>query len=384
MSYADVTYHELLRTLLTKAEDQNLRPDRTGTGTVSIFGYQMRFNLAEGFPLLTTKEVHFPSVVTELLWFLKGDTNIKYLLEHKNRIWTDWRLKEFNESRASLGKREVSKQEFEECVRTDDDFAKSWGSIGKGYGHQWRNFGQVFTAWIPVEKGEGTFTFRKAKTEVELVKGFDQISWVINEIKDNPTSRRLIVSGWNPHEVDKVDLPPCHTLFQFYVEPMSLNERKHWVDANYAGGGLKAITEHSKAHPNEYPIPSSSADYRESHIRVCDFVKAPTHKLSCQLYQRSADVFLGLPFNIASYALLTLMIAQTCGLGLGDFVWTGGDTHLYSNHLEQAKEQLLRDPTVHLPPKVSVADKPIFELEPQDIKLMDYSSFSAIKAPVAV
>ena len=261
--------------------------DRTGTGTYSVFAHQMRFNLADGFPLLTTKKVHLKSIIHELLWFLSGDTNVKYLQDHGVSIWNEWAT-------------------AEQCAR----FGRSEGELGAVYGHQWRNFGAT-------QNADGSFS----------PDGFDQIKTLIHDIKHNPNSRRLIVSGWNPAEANQVALPPCHTLFQFYV----------------ADG-----------------------------------------KLSCQLYQRSADVFLGVPFNIASYALLTMMIAQVCDLGLGDFVWTGGDCHLYSNHLQQTDLQLSREPlpppTMRLNPNV----KDIFSFKFEDFTLENYQSHAAIKAPVAV
>ena len=248
-----------------------MKEDRTGTGTQSVFGYQMRFNLADGFPLLTTKKVHLKSIIYELLWFLAGDTNIKYLQEHGVSIWDEW--------------------------------ADENGNLGPVYGYQWRNW--------PAPDG----------------RVIDQISMVIDTIKRNPDSRRMLVTAWNPADVEKMALPPCHCLFQFYV----------------ANG-----------------------------------------KLSCQLYQRSADVFLGVPFNIASYALLTLMIAQVTGLEPGEFVHTTGDTHLYKNHFEQVALQLSREPrplpTMRLNPDV----KSIFDFRYEDFTLEGYDPWPAIKAPVAV
>lgn len=277
-------YLHLLSHILQNGADKS---DRTGTGTRSVFGYQMRFDLNKGFPLLTTKKVHFHSIVIELLWFLKGDTNVKFLQDNKVTIWDEWAT-------------------AEQTAR----FGRQAGDLGAVYGHQWRNFGAS-------QNADGSY----------LADGFDQISWLINEIKTNPNSRRLIVSGWNPKEAGEVALPPCHTLFQFFL----------------ANG-----------------------------------------KLSCQLYQRSADVFLGVPFNIASYALLTHMVAQVCGLGVGEFIWTGGDTHLYSNHFEQANLQLTRQPLplcqLWLNPDVD----DIFAFQSSDIKLMDYQSHPAIKAAVSV
>lgn len=263
------------------------KADRTGTGTYSVFAYQMRFNLAEGFPLLTTKKVHLKSIIHELLWFLSGDTNVKYLQDNGVKIWDEWATKE-------------------QC----DKFGRAEGELGPVYGHQWRNFGaeKYFEGYV-----EGS--------------GVDQISNLIRDIKSNPNSRRLIVTGWNPKEADKVALPPCHTLFQFYV----------------AKG-----------------------------------------KLSCQLYQRSADVFLGVPFNIASYALLTMMIAQVCNLELGEFVWTGGDCHIYSNHLEQVELQLSRNPFPLPTMEINKDVKSIFDFKYEDFTLCNYQSHPSIKASVAI
>lgn len=248
-----------------------LKEDRTGTGTTSVFGYQMRFNLADGFPVVTTKKLHLRSIIHELLWFLKGDTNIKYLKDNKVRIWDEW---------------------------ADED-----GNLGPVYGSQWRSW--------PTASGEH----------------IDQITQVVEQIKNNPDSRRLIVSAWNVGEIENMALPPCHAFFQFYV----------------ADG-----------------------------------------KLSCQLYQRSADIFLGVPFNIASYALLTMMIAQVCDLELGDFVHTLGDAHLYSNHMEQTELQLSRDtfplPTMKINPKI----KSIFDFTIDDFELENYESHDHIKGLVAV
>lgn len=284
-------YLDLMRHI---KDNGTFKGDRTGTGTYSVFAYQMRFNLADGFPLLTTKKVHLKSIIHELLWFLSGDTNVKYLQDNGVSIWNEWAT-------------------AEQCAR----FGRSEGELGAVYGHQWRNFGAT-------QNADGSFS----------PDGFDQIATLIHDIKHNPNSRRLIVSGWNPQEANQVALPPCHTLFQFYVAPSTCSGQ--------AGN------------------------------------------LSCQLYQRSADVFLGVPFNIASYALLTMMIAQVCDLGLGDFVWTGGDCHLYSNHLEQTELQLSREPlplaTMRLNPKV----KDIFSFKFDDFTLENYQSHAAIKAPVAI
>jgi thymidylate synthase len=261
-------YHDLLRLVL---ETGVKKEDRTGTGTLSVFGHQTRYDLAAGFPMVTTKKLHLKSIIHELLWFLAGDTNIKYLKDNGVRIWDEW--------------------------------ADENGNLGPVYGYQWRS-------WPAPEGGS-----------------IDQITNLVKMIKRNPDSRRLIVSAWNPAQVEQMALPPCHCLFQFYV----------------ADG-----------------------------------------KLSCQLYQRSADIFLGVPFNIASYALLTLMIAQVCGLKAGEFVHTLGDAHLYSNHIEQAKEQLARTPyalpQMHLNPHV----KNLFDFKFEDFELVGYEAHPTIKAPIAV
>lgn len=278
------SYLDLLQRVL---EHGDKKSDRTGTGTTAIFGHQMRFDLSEGFPILTTKQVHFRSIIVELLWFLRGDTHVAYLQNHKVSIWNEWATRE-------------------QTAR----FGRPEGELGAIYGHQWRNFGAT-------QQDNGCYAD----------DGFDQISWLINEIKTNPDSRRLIVSGWNPKEVGQVALPPCHTLFQFFVQD---------------------------------------------------------DKLSCQLYQRSADVFLGVPFNIASYALLTHMVAQACQLQVGDFIWTGGDCHLYSNHVEQARLQLSREPFALPRLQLNPAISDIFDFKPEDIELVDYRHHPAIKADVAV
>ena len=261
-------YLDLLKHIRTNGV---MKEDRTGTGTQSVFGYQMRFDLSEGFPLLTTKKVHLKSIIYELLWFIAGDTNVKYLQDHGVTIWDEW--------------------------------ADADGNLGPVYGHQWRSW--------PAPDG----------------RTIDQLSQVIDTIRRNPDSRRMLVTAWNPGEVDQMALPPCHCLFQFYV----------------ADG-----------------------------------------KLSCQLYQRSADVFLGVPFNIASYALLTLMIAQVCGLQPGEFVHTTGDTHIYRNHFEQVEQQLSRTPrplpVMRLNPEV----KSVFDFQYEDFTLEGYDPWPAIKAPVAV
>ncbi|MBN1822394.1 MAG: thymidylate synthase [Prolixibacteraceae bacterium] len=280
------------------------KEDRTGTGTISVFGHQMRFNLEEGFPVLTTKKLHLKSIIHELLWFLNGDTNLRYLAQNNVHIWDDWPYRRYKNSNDFKGE---SIKEFSQKVADNDLFAEKWGNLGPVYGKQWRDF-----------------------------SGIDQIKWIVEQIlylrenKESPNGRRLIVSAWNPPEVEemaKAGLPPCHTLFQFYV-----NEGK----------------------------------------------------LSCQLYQRSADIFLGVPFNIASYALLTMMIAQVTGLKPGDFVHTLGDGHIYLNHMEQVRLQLTREPYKLPTMKINPDVKSIFDFKYEDFELVNYEAHPHIKGEVAV
>lgn len=319
MTTGEQAYLDLCRMILENGTKKN---DRTQTGTLSVFGHQMRFPLQEGFPLLTTKRVPFRLIASELIWFIKGDTNIQYLLKQNNNIWNEWAFKTWIESDAYQGsdmtdfgnrsqrdpefallyKEEMDK--FKDKIVHDDAFAKQYGDLGSVYGSQWR-------AW-KTSQGET----------------IDQLRQVIKAIKENPDSRRHIVTAWNPEDVpSNMALPPCHIMFQFYV----------------ADG-----------------------------------------KLSCQLYQRSGDVFLGVPFNIASYALLTHLIAHECNLEVGEFIHTLGDTHLYSNHLEQVKTQL--DRTAYALPKLKInpALSSIFDIEMDDLEIINYESHPAIKAPVAV
>ena len=299
------------------------REDRTGTGTLGIFGYQTRFNLADGFPLLTTKKLHLKSIIHELIWLLKGDTNVKYLQENGVRIWDDW--------------------------------ADENGELGPVYGKQWRRW-DAGTRYI------------------------DQIKDLVEGLKKNPFSRRHVVSAWNPGEIEGMSLPPCHCLFQFHVRDMSLSDRLKW-EANNTRPGADWSTEACKS--RGWTSDDFGGDATKVHAYL-DSLGVPRRSLSCQLYQRSADIFLGVPFNIASYALLTMMVAQVCGYAPGWFVWTGGDTHLYLNHIDQAKEQLTRKPrklpTMRLNPDV----KDIFDFKFEDFTLEGYDPHPHIKAEVSV
>jgi thymidylate synthase len=290
-------YLDLLQKIL---DEGATKTDRTGTGTKSIFGHQMRFDLNEGFPMLTTKKLHLKSILYELLWFLNGDTNIEYLAKNGVRIWDDWPFAAYQKSTQYKGE---TMKEFAEKIANDHTFALEFGQLGPVYGHQWRSW--------PAADGSA----------------IDQITQIIHHLKTNPDSRRMIVCAWNVGYINEMALPPCHCLFQFYV----------------ADG-----------------------------------------KLSCQLYQRSADTFLGVPFNIASYALLTMMIAQVCDLKVGDFIHTLGDTHLYLNHIEQAKTQLGRTPGPLPRLKINPSVKSIFDFKYEDFELLDYLAEPHIKAEVSV
>ncbi|QHT46817.1 thymidylate synthase [Bacillus sp. SB49] len=299
-----------------------IKQDRTGTGTKSVFGHQMRFDLKDGFPLLTTKRIPFRLIASELLWFIKGDTNIQYLLKHNNNIWNEWAFQKWIESDAyqgpdmtDFGRRSLEDDSFKERydkemaafkdrILEDDAFARTYGDLGSVYGKQWREW-------------------RTSRGDT-----IDQLKNVVTAIKHNPDSRRHIVTAWNPEDVpSNMALPPCHALFQFYVSD---------------------------------------------------------GKLSCQLYQRSGDIFLGVPFNIASYALLTHLIAHECGLDVGEFIHTLGDAHIYSNHLEQIDTQLARTPKDFPQLKLNRDKKSIFDFEMEDITIEGYEPHPGIKAPVAV
>ena len=286
------TYLDLCRYVL---DNGNEKMDRTKTGTKSVFGYQMRFDLSDGFPLLTTKRVHLKSIIHELLWFIKGDTNIKYLVDNDVRIWNEWPYEAFKKSSAYKGE---TMDEFVLKIKSDEEFAKKYGDLGPVYGAQWRNF-----------------------------NGVDQLQFILDEIKSNPNSRRMILSAWNPAEIHNMALPPCHTLIQFYVND---------------------------------------------------------GKLSLQLYQRSADIFLGVPFNIASYALLLMMVAQVTNLELGTFVHTLGDAHIYSNHFDQINTQLKRTPKPLPKMIINTNVKSLFDFKFEDFTLVDYNPDKGIKGVVAV
>lgn len=342
-------YLEMMQNIL---DEGHVKGDRTGTGTLSVFGRQMRFDLRKGFPLVTTKKLHLRSIIHELLWFLSGDTNTKYLEDNGVTIWREWQ---------------------------DEN-----GNLGELYGAQWRRWKDVklvpkknaalleklqaagYADYGDADDGSQMFDARV------LLKEHDQISKVVDQLRNDPDSRRIIVSAWNVGELDQMALAPCHAFFQFYTRELSIDERLDWFEKNL---------------PDQFNDSRFSneavADDAVFHVEM-DALEIPRRVLSCQLYQRSADMFLGVPFNIASYALLIHMVAQQVNMVAGDFVWSGGDVHLYSNHLEQAKLQLTREP---LPlPKLVIKRKPesIFDYKFEDFEIRDYVSHDPIKAPVAI
>lgn len=459
-------YLDLLRIV---RETGVYKQDRTGTGTYSIFGHQMRFNLADGFPLVTTKKTHLKSIIHELLWFLQGETNIRYLKENGVKIWDEWVLAGTGEYRKLTAeethekiKKVLGCTEFhvhyclpglgtlgdDEAHRVEKTGGKTevyinsavyhgedrynggelpnWfylgaeiagvksadgeliaGELGPVYGSQWRSWpnpqmvklgenlsiyercveanqhddyfellGKAYVKPRGPERAEAlknlseTFDRLGVPKERKVAKvinpAIDQIANLINQLKNNPDSRRLLVSAWNPAEVDDMALPPCHCLFQFYTAPLTMNERLR------VAGGLESFNLGAGLHT------------QDDILAILDQRGIPTRKLSCQLYQRSADVFLGVPFNIASYALLVMMVAQVTNMAPGEFIWTGGDTHLYSNHVEQADLQLTRKP--HALPKMKINPdvKDIFDFKFEDFELVDYIHDGAISAPIAV
>lgn len=321
MTQYNYTYESCLRTIFGRGIDKG---DRTGTGTRSLFGQQMRFDLTQGFPLITTKKVFMKAIVHELIWFLKGATNIKYLVDNGVHIWDDW--------------------------------ADEKGDLGPVYGAQWRSWPSFYEITSKWSNGFGYYN---------PTEGIDQIANVVARIKAKPDDRRLIVSAWNPAEIDKMKLPPCHCLFQFYTRPMTVEQRyDEWVKS---GSRTK--------------IPGWQD--KTGMVKFFDDEGIPSRYLDCQLYQRSADFFLGVPFNIASYALLTHMIAQQVNMVAGEFVWTGGDCHIYSNHFDQVALQLSRTGFPYPQLKLNKAAS-IFDYKFEDIEIVGYESQPTIAAPIAV
>ena len=348
MNSVDKQYFELLNHLLKNGVTKK---DRTGTGTISVFDYTMRFNMSDGFPLLTSKKMFTKGVIHELIWFLRGDTNIKYLVDNGCHIWDGDAYKNYliedakvlpnmsKEKMTELGYR-LTKEEFINKIKTDDEFAKKWGELGPIYGKQWRKWNG------PYDDGFG--------------ESIDQIANLINDLKSNPDSRRLMVNAWNVGELDQMTLPPCHYGFQCYTQEMNSYERKMWWCESLG----KNI--------------SYAEDLEESEL---DSMNVPKRKLSLKWIQRSVDVFLGLPFNIASYGLLLHLLAKEVNMVPNELIFSGGDVHLYTNHIEQAKEQLKRQ-TFDLP-TLELTNTSLDDLKYEDVKILNYQSDKVLKAELS-
>jgi thymidylate synthase len=366
MNKLDLQYQLLLQSIL----DQGVKKeDRTGTGTISLFGRQIRHKMSEGFPLLTTKKLHFKSIVTELLWFLRGDTNIKYLVDNNCHIWTGDAYKAYRESRP-LDRDAYTIKEFEEQIKINFDFAARYGELGPVYGRQWRSWGSE------VPFGEATSS---------LDVGIDQIKNLINDLKTNPDSRRLMVNAWNVGELDQMVLPPCHYGFQVYTRELKLTERLRFIETLK----LLEIFEKELSISLEINPHHNIKDFRKD---FCNKHNIPTRAISLMWNQRSVDTFLGLPFNIASYGLLLEIIAKEVNMVPDELIGNLGDTHLYNNHISQAIEQINRKPFEL--PKLAIDQfdetnhyigdmDDISEYNIEQFKLENYQSHPAIKAPLS-
>jgi thymidylate synthase len=355
----DQQYQTLLQTILDFGVEKK---DRTGTGTKSIFGYTIRHNMKDGFPLLTTKKMAWKTMVTELLWFLRGDTNIKYLVDNNCHIWDGdcfanyiRNFSKYVDSLPENGEVEfiINKDKFINKIKTDDEFAEQWGELGKIYGKQWRDWGGEFSLHIGLER-DGS------QDRINFKQGIDQIANLINDLKTNPDSRRMMVNAYNVGELDQMVLPPCHYGFQVYTRELSLEERYEL---------MKKLDNWVSVHYKE----PKTMEYMDKH-------NIPTRAISLMWNQRSVDTFLGLPFNIASYGLLLTMIADEVNMVPDELIGNLGDTHIYLNHIEQAKEQIGREP--YDLPKVSVRDG-IFCSSINDVILENYQSHPSIKAPLS-
>ncbi len=351
----DNEYNRLLKTVLEKGRWKN---NRTGVRTLGVFGEQAKFDLSQGFPLLTTKKVFFRGIVHELLWFIKGDTNIKYLVDNDVHIWDEWAFARYKKERIAA-KRDIpfSQEQFIANIKGDETFAAKWGGLGEGtYGGMWRAFPYYSNSGVI----DGTDMGNPTRYLVNKPGAVDQLQKVIDKLKTNPDDRRLIVSSWHPYHAENCSLPPCHCYFQFGTEELTPSERMY---LKYGDG----------------PVPS--IEFFDEYL---DGQGVPKRRLNCHFLMRSNDIFLGLPFNIASYALLTHMVAQTVNMQVGTLTFSVSDLHLYENHLEQAKLQLSRAsytaPTIVLNPDI----KSVFDFKYEDIKITNYHSHPKIDAPVAV
>jgi thymidylate synthase len=347
MNKLDKQYQDLLQSILDYGVEKK---DRTGTGTKSIFGYTIRHNMQDGFPILTTKKMAWKTMVTELLWFLRGDTNIKFLVDNGCHIWDGDAFKNFMNTSEGDPDLIWNQEQFINMIKTDDEFAKKWGSLGPVYGSQWRSWGKDFKQ-IPNENRDGVYDI--------TTTGIDQIQNLINDLKTNPDSRRLMVTAWNPADLEASVLPPCHYGFQVYTRELSLKER------------IKLAN-----HPSEFISPITVESWDRDNI--------PTRAISLMFNMRSTDVGLGLSFNLSSYGLLLMMIAKQVNMVPDELIYNGGDVHLYLNHIEPIKEQLTREP--YELPTVKLSDRDVNDISEytlDDIVLENYQSHPTIKLPLS-
>jgi len=375
MNKLDKQYQDLLQSILDYGVEKK---DRTGTGTKSIFGYIIRHNMKDGFPLLTTKKMAWKTMVTELLWFLRGDTNIKYLVDNNCHIWDGDAYKRYSIIAGMTAQIEsLTQEEFINKIKTDDEFAKTWGELGPIYGNQWRSWGRKNVVNYDLENVKSSDKVKVmdlirdggdySKYNVKVTyqnNSIDQITNLINDLKTNPDSRRLMVNAWNVGELDQMVLPPCHYGFQVYTRELSLEERLDLASKTY-----------DVFDPLDFSIPA-----KVDHDEIDKLYPVPKRAISLMWNQRSVDTFLGLPFNIASYGLLLMMIADEVGMVADELIGNLGDTHIYLNHIEQAKEQIGREP-MELP-TVHVRDG-IFCSSVNDVILENYNSHPSIKAPLS-
>ena len=354
MNDVDKQYKDFLRHVLKKGVEKK---DRTGTGTISVFDHTMRFNMKEGFPLITSKKMFMKGVIHELIWFLRGDTNIKYLLDNDVHIWDGDAYKNYMNNWDKYVPRigPCTKEEFIEKLKTDDDFCRIWGDLGPIYGKQWRKWNQYTEVCVDNDWGNGN------QGGAWVFKQIDQIQNLIDDLKNNPDSRRLIVSAWNVGEIEDMKLPPCHYGFQCYTRELSLEERKHIYEKDYVNGATVEMNH-----------------WLESKLKARNI---PTRAISLKWTQRSVDSFLGLPFNIASYGLLLNLLAKEVNMIPEDLIFSGGDCHIYTNHIEQSKHQIKQK--TYLLPTIEISNKSIFDISYDDIKLIGYESSPSIKAELS-
>jgi thymidylate synthase len=402
MNNLDPQLKELYSKILAK---NRFKTDRTGVGTKSIFGHQMRFNMEDGFPLTTLRKIHIKSMIHELLWFLGsyddeykkfGYSNIKYLIDHDVTFWTEWCYKNYKaekfriyqendlkDSKTVKQFRFLNQKDFEKKIKTDDEFALKWGNLGPVYPSQWQNWGG-YTELVPQTKiyketsGSQQIVDNLGYKKIEI-KGINQINILIDQLIENPDSRRLIVNSWNVSELDDMLLPPCHAMFQFFSEIISMEERIEYCENHYDKDDIKNyMSKH-----NIFDWSEIKRDPRKQ-IKILEHFNVPERKLDLQLYQRSCDCGLGLPYNIASYSLLLHMVAQVVNMIPNEFIWTGGDTHLYSNHIDAANEMLNRE-IVSLPKlKINSDIENIRGFRYEDFEILEYNPQPNIKMDVAV